>query len=118
MIRFLTGLVLRSPHYSYMDYDAEKSGQIMSDPDFRQALYFASPSFYRVLAAKGFDPAELTPKEKLSINKYYNRMCYRPTPFGNFSAFTLTNWGSDQHIRLTDDRKIHLQPDQEVALLA
>ena len=69
-IRFLPGLVLRSPHYSYSDYNAEISGQIMTDPDFRQALYFASPSFYRVLAAKSFDPAELTPKEKLSISKY------------------------------------------------
>jgi thiopeptide-type bacteriocin biosynthesis protein len=117
-IRFFTGLVLRSPHYSYMDYDAEKSGQIMADPDFRQALYFASPSFYRVLAAKGFDPAELTQKERLSISKYYNRMCFRPTPFGNFSAFTLTNWGNDKQIMLTDDRNIHLQPDQEVAVMA
>jgi thiopeptide-type bacteriocin biosynthesis protein len=117
-LHFLPGLVMRSPLYSYVDYVPEKSAEIINDSDFRQAIYFASPAFYQVLAAKNFDPALLSAKEKLTIAKYYNRMCFRPTPFGTCSAFTLTGWGSDNSVQLEKNYKIHLQPDNEVAVIA
>jgi thiopeptide-type bacteriocin biosynthesis protein len=116
-LRFLPGLVLRSPLYSWMDFTPDRYSEIINDPDFRQAIYFASPGFCRILEEKKFADTLLSAKEKLTIAKYYNRMCFRPTPFGTCSAFTFTRWGADSSLRLDKDYKIHLQPDNEVATI-
>lgn len=117
-LRFLPGLVMRSPVYSFVDYVPEKFTEIINKDDFKQAIYFASPAFYKVLAAKNFDSTLFSAKEKLTIAKYYNRMCFRPTPFGTCSAFSLSGWGEDKSIQLEKHFKIHIQPDNEVASIA
>lgn len=115
---FLDDLLLRNPFFSYTDYSILKISNIAHNSHFQTALYLASPSFYATLKAKGFENDALTPKEKASILRYYNRMCFRPTPFGSFSSFTLTNWGPDKSLRLDAEQaaKLHVNIDQEIVL--
>lgn len=116
--KFLNDLLLRSPFYSYKQFAADKIEEIINDDYFLTALYLASPQLYTLLATKRFDFKSLTSKERLSIKKYYNRMCFRPTPFGSFSSFTLASWGPDELIWLNEENaKLHLNIDQEIVLL-
>ncbi|MDB5145966.1 MAG: hypothetical protein JWQ66_4681 [Mucilaginibacter sp.] len=116
----LPGLFLRVPLLSFTDYRPASIGRVLQTPHFRLALYLASPGFYRLLEARNFDPGTLNEKELLSLKKYYNRMSYRPTPFGLFSSFTLTAWGDAGPILLPGPAgtALHLLPDQQVISLA
>jgi len=116
----LPGLFLRTPLFSYADYPAGQLSGVLQDPQFRLALYLASPGFYRLAEAKGFDPGRLDAKELLSLWKYYNRMSFRPTPFGLFSSFSVTRWGSGKNILLAarPEARVHLLADQQLAHLA
>jgi thiopeptide-type bacteriocin biosynthesis protein len=61
----------------------------------------------------------LDKKVKFSLQKYYNRMCYRPTPFGMFSAFTSLNWCKSEvmqsYILLGEDR-LYINPDFQLLI--
>jgi thiopeptide-type bacteriocin biosynthesis protein len=118
----LSGLFLRTPARSFVHYTADLDDEMMpavlADPAFRLALHLASPEFFRLLEAKGF--AGLSSKELVTVKKYLNRMSFRPTPFGAFSAFTLTEWSDSGPVRVADRRgiRVHLLADQRVATLA
>jgi len=114
--RFLNALFLRAPYYSFAGYDPERLPEVLQDPAFRNALYLASPGFYRVIEASGFDYRLLGAKEKHSLCKYYNRMCFRPTPFGSFASFTLLEWGEGENVKLCGDSGaiLHLLPDRQL----
>jgi thiopeptide-type bacteriocin biosynthesis protein len=112
----LDKLFLRTPFYSYKNYSLYNAVSMLQDQFFQTALFLASPQFYRKLEAKRFEA--LTSKEQLTVAKYYNRMCFRPTPFGSFSSFTVAQWGNDPFVRLETENsaKLHVNIDQEVAL--
>jgi thiopeptide-type bacteriocin biosynthesis protein len=114
--RLLTELFLRAPFYSYMGFDLDRVPEVLADPFFRNALYLASPGFYRALELKDFDVDRLLPKERLSLNKYYNRMCFRPTPFGSFATFSLLQWSTCGQVVLAPDKEVKLRvlPDQQL----
>lgn len=116
---FRPELFLRTPLWSYADYAPAKPEKALRDPLFRLALYLASPAFFGVLEAKQFDPGAFNAKELVSLRKYYNRLCFRPTPFGLFSAFTLAAWGNEGKLVVqgADTAKVHILPDQELAAL-
>ncbi|MFI5160449.1 MAG: lantibiotic dehydratase [Sphingobacteriales bacterium] len=116
----LSQLFLRTPLLSYTDYQAAISEELTSNPHFRLALYLASPGFYAVLESKNFAISALNPKELTSLQKYFNRMSFRPTPFGLFSSFSVAKWGNEGNIILpgADHTQLHLLPDQQVATLA
>lgn len=115
-------MFLRTPARGPAAYTADMKDEMMSavlaEPAFRLALYLASPAFFRALEAKDF--RQLGPKELVTVKKYLNRMSFRPTPFGAFSAFTLTAWSDAGTVRLADrgDTILHLLPDQMVTTLA
>ncbi len=111
--QFSGSLMLRTPFFSYQSYALSKVSSVLEDVQFKTALYLANPGLYQLLAAKQFNWSILTAKEKLTISRYYNRICFRPTPFGTFASFSLVKWGSSQQIKL-DEGQIHLQLDQEV----
>jgi thiopeptide-type bacteriocin biosynthesis protein len=112
---FFGDLLVRTPFFSYRDYTQVKLNKIINDPYFQEALFLGSPGLYNILAEKHFDSALLTEREKLSIQRYLNRMCFRPTPFGSFSSFSLTSWGKDETIVLDNKHaKLHLNVDQEI----
>ncbi len=113
--KFFDSLMLRTPFLSYEDYMPSNASSILEDVAFKNALYLANPILYQLLAAKEFNWQLLTAKERLTISRYYNRICFRPTPFGAFSSFSLMKLGRGEQIKL-DDGQLHLQLDQEIAL--
>lgn len=113
---FLPKLFLRAPYYSFARYDLERLPEVLADQVFRNAIWLASPGFYKQLQRKRFDFDSLSEKEKNTLYKYYNRMCFRPTPFGGFASFTNLAWGSGGTVYLESDEQtlLHLLPDQEL----
>lgn len=113
---FLQELLLRSPVYSYSQYSPDKISSIIQDQLFKAALYLASPQLFEAIFGKAFD--ELNAGEKLSLMRYYNRMSFRPTPFGSFSSFSPVKWGENNIIQLAGklDGELHLHFDQKVVL--
>src|SRR5258708_1800404 len=110
--QFLPDLFLRAPYYSFAGYDLDRLPEVLGHQAFRNAIFLASPDFYRILTAKDFDFAKMSGKEKHTLYKYYNRMCFRPTPFGSFASFTLLEWGRGDTVRLSvdQDARLHLLP--------
>jgi hypothetical protein len=117
-LKFDNALMLRTPAISYKSYSLSKRDQLMTDPFFRGALFLANPILYHLLAAKSFNWESFTEKEKLSISKYYNRMSFRPTPFGAFAGFSTVEWGNGAQIKLAASREggLHLRFDHEAIL--
>ncbi|SDC66213.1 lantibiotic dehydratase [Pedobacter soli] len=112
--RFLPKVFLRAPYYSFSGYDLSRLPEVLQEQAFLNAVFLASAGFYHLLEKKEFDFDRLTDKEKHTLSKYYNRMCFRSTPFGSFSSFTLLNWGNGGQVRLSgaDESLLHLLPDQ------
>ena len=79
---FFGEVFLRAPLYSFEEYALDKMPAVLALQSFRNALWLASPDFYQVLAGKNFCWEQLREKERFSVYKYYNRMSFRPTPFG------------------------------------
>jgi len=107
-------LFLRTPALSYRDYESVKPENIIQTRFFQSAIFFASDSLYMELSGKNFDYKKLDEKVKLSLQKYFNRMCHRPTPFGMFSAFCSLNWGfaeSTDKCILEQKGDVHVHPD-------
>ncbi|MBE9599947.1 lantibiotic dehydratase [Pedobacter sp. MC2016-24] len=115
---FFPELFLRAPFYSFKEYNLKALDQILLSDEFKNALYLASPDFYTALEKKRFDYSSMNEKEIFSLNKYYNRMCFRTTPFGSFSSFTSIKWTEDKVVNLKDNElvKLHLLPDQKLRL--
>ncbi|MHB8206980.1 lantibiotic dehydratase [Mucilaginibacter sp.] len=90
---FAKHLLLRMPVKIPADYAAE-SQTFLNDPFFRSALYLASPSFFSSLEQRHFQSEKLSEKEKITLRKYINRYCFRPTPFGLFSSVSLIQWAT------------------------
>ena len=113
---FLPELFLRAPYYSFNRYDPERLPEVLAMEAFRNAVFLASPGFYRQLEAKGFNFARLNPKEKHTLCKYYNRMSFRPVPFGSFASFSLLAWGNGETVRLGGDETavLHVLPDESL----
>ncbi|QNN42960.1 lantibiotic dehydratase [Pedobacter roseus] len=113
--RFLPQVFLRAPYYSFSGYDLSRLPEVLQEQAFRNAVFLASAGFYALLEKKEFDFDQLADKEKHTLYKYYNRMCFRPTPFGSFSSFSLLQWGSGGQVRLagSDESILHLLPDQK-----
>ncbi|MDN5288977.1 MAG: hypothetical protein JWR38_5251 [Mucilaginibacter sp.] len=111
---FLPELFLRAPYYSFARYDLERLSEVLADQVFRNALWLASPAFYRQLQSNDFDFHSLLEKEKNTLYKYYNRMCFRPTPFGGFASFTNLDWenGGTVYLENEEQVRLHLLPDQ------
>ncbi|NCD70027.1 lantibiotic dehydratase [Mucilaginibacter agri] len=115
-LSFLPTLVLRCPFFSPQDYHPARLKDMLHDEYFKQAIYLASPHLFQALAAKQFSINNLTDKERTTLLKYYNRMCFRPTPFGSFSTLSLINWGEQGCAQLSQpgDVNFKLLADQGV----
>ncbi|HWZ16075.1 MAG TPA: lantibiotic dehydratase [Mucilaginibacter sp.] len=98
--KFFPLLVLRTPVYPIKNYNPAQLKAYIKDPFFQKALLLASRVLYVELKKAGFDHGKLNKKERTALLKYLNRMCFRPTPFGLFSAFSATEWSADGHLNL------------------
>ncbi len=107
-------LFLRTPALSYRDCDYAQLDVIIKKPFFKSAIFFASESLYMELKTADFEYSRLDEKVKVSLQKYFNRMCYRPTPFGMFSAFSSLYWSAfngNEKCILDNTGQVHVNPD-------
>ena len=95
-LRFGPQVFLRACLKTYHHFDYIDLNTIIKEKDFQAAIYFASESLYYELEKSKFEYRLLSDKCIYSLKKYYNRYCFRPTPFGLFSGVGILNWG-DQH---------------------
>lgn len=87
---FFDKVFMRCPVFSYNLYkDLLKDP--LNDELFMSAMYVANKQFYHELVKK-LDISALDEKARLTLTKYINRSCYRPTPLGLFSSFSIINW--------------------------
>jgi thiopeptide-type bacteriocin biosynthesis protein len=116
--RFLNNVMLRSPFYSYDHYSVEKITRTIHDEFFQVSLYLASPQLFRALNGKNFIFKDFNAHERISLLRYYNRMSFRPTPFGSFSSFTVAAWNDKGLISIAgkENSHLHLNIDQGITL--
>jgi thiopeptide-type bacteriocin biosynthesis protein len=89
-----------------------KLQEMLDTSFFRSALYFASIELYQQVKSKDFRCDRLSERICQSLFKYFNRMCYRPTPFGMCSAFSVLDWSESRDgIRIDADEKLHIRID-------
>jgi thiopeptide-type bacteriocin biosynthesis protein len=117
-LTFIPALIVRSPLYSFTDYYPSKLKSLLSDPYFILGVYLASPTLFKIIENANYDITRLNKNQQLSLLKYVNRMHYRPTPFGNFSSFSVTQWGAKSNLCLAGlpDLNFYTDWDQEVIL--
>jgi thiopeptide-type bacteriocin biosynthesis protein len=109
---FSKHLMLRMPVFPTAQYQMALSNAL-KDPIFQAAVYLASPQFYDRLQKAGFDTGKMTAKECYAASRYFNRACFRPTPFGYFSSITMGQWQSEEHIEISApslDLSAYVQP--------
>jgi hypothetical protein len=115
---FAEKLLLRTPARSskyYTDIDRQK---LLDDLFFRLALYLASSGFYEKLRRADFRIERLTDREQLTIERYFNRISYRPTPFGLFSAVSLISWSDGTYLAIQNANfNITANPDQTYVMI-
>jgi len=99
-IQFSKILLLRQPVKSPVNFN-DPEQQFLNEEHFRAAILLASPVFYELLNRHHFVFAELSLKEKLTLRKYINRYCYRPTPFGLFASVSLVEWVTENAMNST-----------------
>ena len=114
---FLNNIVLRCPAFSFQNYNIKNLEVLLQNKNFQQAIYLASTGLYEAIAVHKFKIEGLSEKLKQNLLKYYNRMSFRPTPFGTFSTISLAYWGEASVIDLKHGIETSLHFDQEVALL-
>ncbi|MEB0280861.1 lantibiotic dehydratase [Mucilaginibacter sp. 10B2] len=84
-------LLLRIPVKGPANYTDDPQ-IFLDDLFFRAAICLATSSFYSSLERQGFRSAQLSEREANTLQKYINRYCFRPTPFGLFSSVSLADW--------------------------
>jgi thiopeptide-type bacteriocin biosynthesis protein len=114
---FSQSLILRTPFFSYEHFTLLNTEKSLSNPLFLNALFLANPEFYQILSTKQFLWSDLNPRERTTIIRYYNRISYRPTPFGSFASFNTVTWGDKRAISLSPPRrfKLHINIDHELS---
>jgi thiopeptide-type bacteriocin biosynthesis protein len=112
---FLNKVVIRSPYFSVSDYKNGDLNMALQNNEFRQAIWLASPDFYDELEKAEFCLNRLDTRKQLALRRYFNRACFRPTPFGAFASFSLADWSSTAGIRFNGITPVlHLLPACEL----
>jgi thiopeptide-type bacteriocin biosynthesis protein len=88
-------LIVRTPAKAYSDFDTDCLASLLLKPDFQYALSLASPDLFDALQNLSFDFTKLSQKLQLAVYRYYNRMSFRPTPFGAFASVGTAEWSDN-----------------------
>lgn len=105
-------LLLRTPNGTAPNYTLDIH-TILKDEVFMSALAVASPAFYHQIS----HTADPDTKSRLALRKYYNRYCFRPTPFGLFSTITPLNWNNGHITSVQQKRLVYAELDNHFAYL-
>jgi hypothetical protein len=114
--RFYPQVIVRTPFYPYASY-RKSLDDIVQDPYFIAAIYVSSKSLFNVLKKNNFKTDWLSNRELYSVKMYFNRMCYRPTPFGLFSGITVSLWSNENDCYLDHKPQLHCLPDCHCSVL-
>jgi thiopeptide-type bacteriocin biosynthesis protein len=88
-LTFHPELIARTPSFPLEDLFDTSLDEILINPQFREAVYIASPE----LAKQIFDnPLNLSNELRPVVWKYFNRMCFRCTPYGMFAGCGKVKW--------------------------
>ncbi|MBB6501563.1 lantibiotic dehydratase [Pedobacter cryoconitis] len=106
-------LFVRSPAYSYTDFNEAFLRQVLPTDFFQASLFLASRPLYIELKKKEFDYDHLNESAKATLWKYLNRMCFRPLPYGLFASFSMGVWGTGEEdtFRMAGGGKLTILPD-------
>lgn len=107
LYKFHNTVVLRHPVYSFQQFSEQNLATILQDHFFRNAIYLCSPTVFDELKKNDFEYAKLNAKLKNTLLKYFNRMCYRPTPFALCAAVSAVNWSESNDAILFDEVALH-----------
>ena len=95
--------ILRTPTFSLSklkEISLEILGNIAQNNAFREAIYLASRDLSDQFEKENID-INKNLQLKLSLLKYFARMCFRCTPFGLFAGCGIVGIGTDSKIELT-----------------
>lgn len=104
-------LLLRTPAYSHSQYAETSVQALLKDEYFLDALSHASESLVEAIRKADFNADNLSEKVTHSILKYFNRMCYRATPFGTMAGLSTAYWKEDERGVLLGDREKMILPN-------
>jgi thiopeptide-type bacteriocin biosynthesis protein len=110
-------LLIRSPAYSYENFNPQFLKKVLCTDFFRASIFFASQTLFIELRKKDFDYDQLSPQARTTLWKYLNRMCFRSLPYGLFSSYSSSGWAEnqDEGLCLCDDHELVVHPDFKVA---
>jgi len=113
---FSNYLLSRIPLYPVNFYNKPLAIAI-GDPVFQAAIYLASPQFFTRLEKVDFNLSKMDMREITALSRYYNRACFRPTPFGYFASVSMGQWdiaGEEQQSEFPSSGRIYIQPAEWV----
>jgi len=98
-------VILRTPRFGLRS-------QLSDDwPLLKKLIKDASPDFYQVIADLSYaDLAHAEDKIRFTVLKYYNRACYRATPYGGFATVSITRLSPENAVTIGEP-VIHTFPD-------
>ncbi|MEO6520999.1 MAG: lantibiotic dehydratase [Mucilaginibacter sp.] len=103
-------LILRTPVFPLRNILTDEPPDFINDPLFKEALYLASPD---VAAMIYHQKAAIEGTLSSTITKYFNRMCFRCTPFGLFAGCAVVTWDYHSKIRMDHENIIRRsRPDK------
>jgi thiopeptide-type bacteriocin biosynthesis protein len=111
-------LLVRSPAYSYQDFNEKFLRQVIKTDFFRASLFFASQTLYTELRKKDFQYDQFSPSARVTLWKYLNRMCFRALPYGLFSSYSSGSWanGNGTGFCFSNEDELIVHPDFKVML--
>lgn len=123
--KYLQNIILRTPFFPMADIrrlaskenlDQNTLKEVCKNPAVQEALFLASPAFYRE-AMKWMDGKLPNQKEEdkamQGVYRYFARMCTRCTPFGLFAGITTGSVGERTEIELSahEQDNLHIRLD-------
>ncbi|MDB5006896.1 MAG: hypothetical protein JWP45_1289 [Mucilaginibacter sp.] len=115
-LAFKGQIFVRVAGHTFSDFNYNDLNYKIKDKAFQAAIFFASESLFADLKKGDFSYDELSEKSKFSLKKYYNRYCFRATPFGLFSSSGMVNWGNNGPFPpVAGDQELTILPEFELA---
>jgi len=96
---FFPYIIVRTPLFSIKTLLETKNNPVAREPYFEEAIRIASPDLAKIT----LDSQHNGKGTEQSLFKYFNRMCFRCTPFGIFAGCSLATWGQESKIRVSKE---------------